>query len=583
MYERSAIVLERYFSSIFGYFSENNLKVNFENYNNLVEKLAAFEQAHNEEQIAIQEFEEATERLKLIQKSQEKLYKKNAKLEFNRNILFNNLDEKAEETERCILKIENDIDKNEEAYKELRTDFISALNDYNEKNKVLAKKRKEKKEAQKLYAEAFKITEENLENINEFTLEFARNFNGKEVRDKLITLMIDNGKEEKIPFDRNVIELAVDLGIDIAEKEAKCYIDIYDSTLKLFEEIEKNDVKIEKFKRRVRNEKVKLNFLFAEKEYVVQFLDYERITSVNGKKIHKRLMLQACENFELDIIQIRNLYELILKEIANKATKKIYKELYNKSYLLDINKEEATFKKEKNKVDLNVGTILGSNYWRIEGIKNIYTVFYKDVSEVFGKNVDEFDVPEEDDDMDSDNELIDEDLKIELIEESATESIVEPIKKKKTTRRKKVEKVEEIIESELPQLIAEEVETEKASIETKKVKVEKVSRRKSKKKEEVIEKVEIAEDSVLFKEEEEKEEATILEIQEETPYEDDDQAYELEEEESLFGNIKKSKEKERDFNIETLESFEKENKTRKRGIFKSLMKMNSKKDNEVAN
>ena len=70
----------------------------------------------------------------------------------------------------------------------------------------------------------------------------------------------------------------------------------------------------------------------------------------------------------------------MLKEIANKSTKKAYKELYNKSYLIDIEEKEAKFKKEKNKINLPVGTIMNSNYWRIEGIKNIYTVFYKDVS-----------------------------------------------------------------------------------------------------------------------------------------------------------------------------------------------------------
>ena len=145
--------------------------------------------------------------------------------------------------------------------------------------------------------------------------------------------MIDNGKEEKIPFDEDVINLAVDFGIDIAYKEVQSYVEAYDSILILFDEIDEQEVKIEKFKRKVRNIKVMLNFLFAQKEYLVQFLDYERMTSVNGKRIHKKLMIQACENFKLDIKQINNLYELILKETTNKSSKKIYKELLMKNSL----------------------------------------------------------------------------------------------------------------------------------------------------------------------------------------------------------------------------------------------------------
>ena len=39
MYERNAIVLERYFYKKFGYQEPNNLKTNFENYCNLLEKI----------------------------------------------------------------------------------------------------------------------------------------------------------------------------------------------------------------------------------------------------------------------------------------------------------------------------------------------------------------------------------------------------------------------------------------------------------------------------------------------------------------------------------------------------------------
>ena len=291
MYERSAIVLERYFNNVLGYSSENNLKVNFDNFCSLVGKLAEYQECYKQEQTAIQEFDNVTERLNTIQKNQEKLYKKSAKLEFNRNLLFNNIEDKPENIERCMTKIENDVDKNKEAFKVAREDFITTLKEFNEKKKVLNRAKKERKEAEKAYKEVLEISIYNVENINEFTLELARNFNGAEIKEKVVNLMRDNGKNEKIPFDETVINQAVDLGLDVAQKEAQCYVEIYDNILRVFDEIERNDVRIEKFKKRMRNVKVKLDFLFAEKEYIVQFLDYERIISVNGIRTYKKWRL----------------------------------------------------------------------------------------------------------------------------------------------------------------------------------------------------------------------------------------------------------------------------------------------------
>ena len=93
-----------------------------------------------------------------------------------------------------------------------------------------------------------------------------------------------------------------------------------DNTVK--DDNENNEVKVEKYKRRLKNIKVKLNFLNAAKEYLVQFLDYERMTIIHGRKSHNRLMSEACENFNADTVQISNLFELLLRETTNKATKK---------------------------------------------------------------------------------------------------------------------------------------------------------------------------------------------------------------------------------------------------------------------
>lgn len=63
-------------------------------------------------------------------------------------------------------------------------------------------------------------------------------------------------------------------------------------------------------------------------------------------KTHEKLMEEACKNFDTDISQIGNLYELILKETTGKSTKKAYKELYNKNYLKEIEENEKTLKKK---------------------------------------------------------------------------------------------------------------------------------------------------------------------------------------------------------------------------------------------
>ena len=498
--------------------------------------------------------------------------------------------------------------------------------------------------------------------------------------------MIDNGKEEKIPFDEDVLGLATDLGIDIAQKEISCYIEAYDSILLLFDEIDEQEVKIEKFKRKARNIKVMLNFILAQKEYLFQFLDYERMTSVNGKRIHKKLMIQACENFKLDIKQINNLYELILKEIANKSSQKIYKELYNKSYLLEIDRADESLRKERNKVNSAVATVLGSNYWRIEGIKNIYTVFYKDVSEVFGRCLDEFDVP------------IDEELELELNEEVETlkaslkapekvkvikeeieeelplliseedfeiEAFIEPVvaEKVEEVRKENLDIIEktsneiEILEEERPKrrrkdIIKEEEEKKKEKVKLKeKLKdkkenieiieveekeedsIEKPKRRRKdiiKEEEETKKEIELEEQPKrrrrkdLIKEEEEikkgksklkeesntkKENIKILEeIEELDDIEDEeeifeeqeeknDNIYEIEqdedimnedfdieeEEESLFGNIKTVRSTRRNtIDLEMLEQLEEKNKSSKKGLFGSIMNMNSKKGKRVA-
>ena len=230
-------------------------------------------------------------------------------------------------------------------------------------------------------------------------------------------------------------------GIDIAQKEVAGYLVIYDKMTKLLSDIEEGATKIELHKRYARNEKAKMDFIYAVKDYMTQFLDYERMTIIHGRKSHNRLMSEACENFEADVIQINNLFELLIKEITNKSTKKAYKELYNKSYLIDIQEKDERFKREKNRVNLNTATLINSNYWRIEGIREIFTIFYKTVTEVLGRNVDEFDVISADEYQNfesAETETQEEAAKTEVIEEKVSE------KPKKVKVKAVVEETEEL-------------------------------------------------------------------------------------------------------------------------------------------
>lgn len=395
MYERSAIVLERYFENLLGYRNECNLKDNYSYYYELVNKLEKYQINYQKEIAATQEYNESIKKIKSIQAAQEKLYKRSAKLEYNRNLLFGNIDGKPEETRRCIEKIEDDVEQNNNEMKSLKEELLQALVEYNEKRFELSKCKRYKKMAENDYDEAFEKARDNYEGITNEDIDTAKKFAKFNDNEEIVEILEENGKTERIPFNEGVMEAATKFGVEIAKKEVASYIVLYDKMTKLLGDINSGTTKIELHKKYLRNEKAKLDFLYAVKDYIVQFLDYERMTIVHGRKSHNRLMSEACENFNTDAVQINNLFELLIKEVTNKATKKAYKELYNKSYLTEIKEKEERFKREKNRINLNTATLLNSNYWRIEGIRNIYTVFYKNVSEVFGRDVAEFDIPKE--------------------------------------------------------------------------------------------------------------------------------------------------------------------------------------------
>ena len=468
MYERSAIVLERYFENLLGYRREGNIRDNFNNYCELVEKLEKYQINYEKELTATEEFEDSLKKIRLIQASQKKLYEKSVKLEYNRNLMFNNIESKIEETRKCIEKIELDVEKNNKEMVEVKEKLIVALTVYNEKRFELSKCKRYKKMAEKAYNDAYEIAVSNYDSITQDILDEAREFAKFEDAEDIIAELENNGRNEKIPFNEDVIKDATMFGIDIAKKEVAGYLIIYDKMTKLLSDIEEGATKIELHKKYARNEKAKMDFIYAVKDYMTQFLDYERMTIIHGRKSHNRLMSEACENFEADVIQINNLFELLIKEITNKSTKKAYKELYNKNYLIDIQEKDERFKREKNRVNLNTATLINSNYWRIEGIREIFTIFYKTVTEVLGRNVDEFDVINAEEYQgfeNTDTEVQEEVAKPEVIEEKVSEK----------PKKVKVE-VEEVIEE--TEVLPFEIETVSEK-KTKKVAVKQVKKKVS--------------------------------------------------------------------------------------------------------
>ncbi len=544
MYERSAIVLERYFDTLLRYTSDCNLQDNFENYCNLVQKLEKFQTNYQKEQEAIQEFNESFKKVKNVQQSQEKLYKKSVNLEYNRNLLFNNIEGKVENTRKGIEKIEADVEKNNEEMKQKKEELIETLEEYNNKRFELSKCKRYKKMAENDYVNVLEASQINFEGITPELIEASAEFAEFDDFEEIIEKLEDNGKGEKIPFNGDVIENVTIFSVENTKKLAAIYLASFDKMKKLLNDIEEGEAKVEVYKKYIKGEKAKVEFLLAVKEYIIQFLDYERMTIIHGRKSHNRLMSEACENFKADVVQINNLYELLLKEISGKATQKSYKELYNKSYLVEIEQKEEKFKKEKNRVNLNTATLINSNYWRIEGFKGIYTTFYNSVTEVFGRDVAEFDIPIDSEDT-------------SLLEEKTSQEeydLEEEKKERKVKMPFNVESFEEDYE-EYEETTEEETPDEDFDIFGEKY--------------QKVDFYEVTKELLENQEKANKIEASLKEkalLEEDIPYEQE------EEEEDLFKSMKKSKKEEED-EIEDFDLIREPKKT-SNTLIKKIGKMN---------
>lgn len=426
MYERSAIVLEKYFNKIFGFNEKNNLKNLYNSYKNIIEETCKYQEIIEEEEKQIEQFDQIANEIRNIQQEQKKLYKSNIKLEEDRNKLFDDLDEDPALLEKKLEKIGQTILSNNERLEELKNGFTENLNEFNERQKERNKCSKARRIEEGTHIQLIEELKKELQEIDVNKIKELKQFASAETLDdmkkEIAEIMINNGKDEKVKFNEDVVEKSVNARTKIAQKEAESYILVYDKTKRLLNEIENEDIKLDKYQKTLRDVSVKLEFLKAEKEYIVSFLDNERMTAINGLKAHKVMMVEACEKFELDIEQFENLYQLVLREIAGKSTKKAYNELYNKKYLKNIEEKEKNFEEAINNIKLKAGTIINSNYWRIDGIKNIYEVFQNEITTKFGKDLSEYqleeleeeieDEPEEPiyEDLDNENYESDEDL-----------------------------------------------------------------------------------------------------------------------------------------------------------------------------
>ena len=416
MYERSATVLEKNFNEILGFNRKINLKTIFKDYKEIIEELEKYQTILEEEEKVINGFDAVASEIRQIQKEQKNIYETNINLEEEKIQLFEGLDEEPEATEKKLKKIEEKIDKNNEKSKELRENFIKALTEFSDKQTERNKYSRARREEEKNHIQLIEKCNSDMDEIDPSILKSIKSFQNSDdeiYKKEIMEIMINNGKDERVPFDKNVIENAVNIRNEIAKKESECYIIIYDRMKRLLVEINNDEIKLEKYKKALRDMSVKLAFLKSQKMYIVSFLDNERMAAINGIKTHKQLMAENCKNLELDMQQFNSLYELILKEISGKATKKAYKELYDKEYLKNIEEKEKNFEEEINNIKIKTGAIINSNYWRIEEIKNVYDVFQNEVTEKFEKDLSEFKLEE----AEQNEEIKDDIFKSEIPEE----------------------------------------------------------------------------------------------------------------------------------------------------------------------
>ena len=390
MYERNASVIDKYFGEKFGYRQTFNLKNNFANYCDLLDKINELKDKRNAEKTASLEYNETCQKLKDIQTKHKKLSDKIAENDYNRNLLFSNINDDVAGLKKCFEKIEGDIAKGQAEIDVLSKEFCECVAEYQSKKAVLEQIKSEREGIEQEYKAVFLKTKENYEKVNGDFVKYISKYTTDEIKKtkkELIDIITKNGAKEKIPFDTDVVSKAAEFATDVYKRIAEANVNIYDKTGKLIEEILGNSVKLSRHLKWRKDGVANIKFFDAEEQYLVQFLDNERIPVMHGAKIHRKLMLDACKAMVQDVEQMNNLYELILREIAGRSAKKAYKELYVVDYIDNIEREERTSKMDSTSIEL--ATVINSNYWRIEGMRTVYNTFDSIVTELYEKDLDD--------------------------------------------------------------------------------------------------------------------------------------------------------------------------------------------------
>lgn len=438
MYERNAIVLERYFDSAFGYDRKNNLKTNFAEYSELVKCLEEYKNVSEEEEGIVQDYDEIANKIREIQKKQESMTDKMTKLQEERNNLFQNIDENADSIRKKIDLVNNDIDSVNEEIKDNAKEFIDVVKEFSNKTDLRTKCGKSRRTIENEYNKKLNQILDDYKEIDPEIAQKAAQFietDTENIEEELKKKMQKNGENEKIPFNAEVLTKAICLGVDIQKRETDILANIYEKTNRLFTEIKNNSVRLDKHKRIIKDSKCKLDFISAIKEYLFEFLDNERLTAVNGEEDHTKLMKNACKNLDEDLVQINNLYTLLLKEISRKITKKSYIDLYKLGYLKELEKKAEEFEIEVKKLKLPV-TIINPNHWRIEGMKKIYNVFGESVTVNYGRDLSEFIIEEEE--MDEDEEINDDEDEEDVIKQIEVKPEEPKVVKEKNESKKSI-------------------------------------------------------------------------------------------------------------------------------------------------
>ena len=392
MYERNAIVLERYFNQMFGYDMKNNIKENFKNYCELIEALQNYTNTTEDEEEAMIQYDSIANKIGEIQKKQAILNKKNKKYQQDRESIFEIIDEDANLVQKKIDDVNENIQAIEEEIRKNAQNFATVIAEFNEKSSIRTQYGKSRRKVEIEYNKILNKTLDNYKNIDINLANKAKQFierDTKSIEEELKNKIKKNGEKEKVQFSDQIIEQAIVLSIDIQKRETNILSGIYDKTAKLFVDIKNNSVKIDKYKKNILDTKSKMNYIEAIKDYLIKFLDNERMASVNGEEEYNSLMIEACKNLNNDLVQINNLYALLTKEIQKKATKKMYNDLYKVEYLNDLEKSAEEFDAQVKKLKIPVA-VINPNYWRIEGMKKIYGIFNKTVTETYNRDLTEF-------------------------------------------------------------------------------------------------------------------------------------------------------------------------------------------------